>query len=176
LLNWIETDCLKPGQCITRVFLNAGEEVNYRSAQICEQDIAVVGPVRIESGDFDDVVRESLEELDAALKSSIECSHQIVRLLEMRREPQAYNRLAQLLDSMRIFFTIFSEDLGWIDAPDAEIYRPDFCAALDRALSQLTAAQVNRYGVAVRDVLQYDIDPILESWQKLVERTRVHAY
>ena len=47
------------------------------------------------------------------------CAGQIVTLFENRDEEGAYARLAELLDSVRIFFTIFSEDLGWFEASDA---------------------------------------------------------
>ena len=45
-------------------------------------------------------------------------------------------------------------------------------AVLERALTQLITAQENRYWVSICDVLEYEIVPILESWQRLVERTR----
>ena len=80
--------------------------------------------------------------------------------------------LAHLLDSVRIFFTIFSEDLGWIEPYNAEISRKESPAALERALTQLLNAQENHYWVSICDVLEYEIVPILESWQKLVEGTR----
>ncbi len=171
LLDWIETDYLRPGQCITRVFLGEAEEVNYRSFLVCGQNMDEIGAVRIESGDFDSVVAESLTELSRELQNSLETSKHIVRLLELREEEDAFNELAQLLESIRIFFTVFSEDLGWVEAPGAEISRQEFAAALERALGQLISAQENRYWVAVCDVLEYEINPILESWQKLVEGT-----
>ena len=43
---------------------------------------------------------------------------------------------------------------------------------LERALSQLVAAQENHYWVSICDVLEYEITPILESWQKLAVKTR----
>jgi hypothetical protein len=173
LLDWLETDYLKSGQCITRVFLNGNEEVNYRSSLVCDRELNAVGNINVESGDFDRVVRESLEELDRELKICLEASRDIVRLFESRNEETAFNQLAQLLDSIRIFFTVFSEDLGWADAPDAEVSREEFSAAMERALTQLIAAQQTRHWVAICDVLEYEINPLLESWQKLVEGTRV---
>ena len=174
LLDWIETGYLKPGQCITHVYLDGNEAHNYRDRLVCGQELDAVGNVAIHSGDFDRVVHESLGELDLELKNTLESCGEIVRLLENRKEEDAYNRLAQVLDSIRIFFTIFSEDLGWDEAPDAEISRKELSAVLERALTQLISAQENRYWVSVCDVLEYEITPILESWQKLVERTRAH--
>lgn len=174
LLDWLETDCLKAGQCITHVYLGGAEAVNYRDSLICQQDLGAVGQIEVRSGDFDQVVRESLGELDQELKNTLVATKEIVRLLENRKEEEAYNKLASLLDSVRIFFTVFSEDLGWVEVADAELSRSEFSAALERALTQLIAAQENRYWVSICDVLEYEITPILESWQKLVERTRVH--
>jgi len=172
LLDWIETDYLKAGQCITHVYLGENESLNYRDTLVCGKEIAEVTPVAIKSGDFDSVVRESMRDLDHEVKASLESVSQIIRLLENRREEEAYRRLAHLLDSVRIFFTIFSEDLGWIEPHNAEISRKGSSAALEGALTQLVNAQENHYWVSICDVLEYEIVPILESWQKLVEGTR----
>ena len=173
LLDWLETQQLKAGQCITHVYIGGSEAINYRDPLTCSQDLQSVGKIDIESGDFDTVIRESLEELDRELKMALASTGEIVRLLENRRQEEAYNRLAQLLDSIRTFFTIFSEDLGWNEQPDTEISRQEISAALERALSQLIAAQENGFWVSICDVLEYEITPILESWQNLVENTRV---
>jgi hypothetical protein len=172
LLDWIETDCLKAGQCITHVFLDGNETYNYRDRLLCNQILLGLETVRIHSGDFDKVITESLAELDRELRNALASSPEIIRLLENRKEEDAYDRLAQLLESIRIFFTIFSEDLGWVEPADAEISRKEFSAALERGLTQLMGAQESRNWVSVSDVLQYEITPILESWHKLVERTR----
>jgi hypothetical protein len=174
LLDWIETDYLKAGECITHVYLGGNEALNYRDTMVCGREIMDVGSVTVKSGDFDRVVRESMAELDQELDTSLEAANEVVRLLEQRKEQEAYSRLAQLLDSMRIFFTIFSEDLGWVDPPDAEISRREFPAIMERALTQLIAAQENHYWVSICDVLEYEIIPILKSWQRLVERTCEH--
>ena len=171
LLDWIETDYLKAGQCITHVYLAENESLNYRDTLVCGKEIAEVTPVAIKSGDFDSVVSESMRDLDHEVKASLESVSQIIRLLEDRKEEEAYRRLAQLLDSVRIFFTIFSEDLGWVEEHNG-ISRKEGSAALERALTNLVNAQENHYWVSICDVLEYEIVPILESWQKLVEGTR----
>src|ERR1051326_7083067 len=121
LLNWVETDYLKAGECITHVYLNGNEALNYRDMGMCEEEIANVTPVAIKSGDFDSVFKDSMSELDQELSCAMELCGEVIRLLENRDDEEAYNRLGQLLDSIRVFFTIFSEDLGWVDAPHAEI-------------------------------------------------------
>jgi len=171
LLDWIETEYLKAGQCITHVYLDGNETYNYRDRLVCQQDLQTISNVAVCSGDFDKVVQESLEELDRELTNSLQSSDEIVRLLESRNEEAAYNRLAQLLESIRIFFTIFSEDLGWVEPLDAEISRKEFSAVLERALMQLITAQEQRNWVCVCDVLEYEIKPMLESWQKTLSRT-----
>lgn len=61
-------------------------------------------------------------------------------------------------DSWRIcstrygYSSSFSEDLGWADAPNAQIYGPEIC-----------------------DFPEYGIVPILEPWQQPVQRTREHV-
>ena len=175
LLDWLETDHLKAGQCITHVAIGGEETLNYRDALLCGQELVEVGNVDVRSGDFDKVVRESFTELDHELKNAVLSAHEIVTLFENRNEEAAYARLATLLDSIRIFFTIFSEDLGWSEAPGAEISREEYSAALERALSQLIAAQENRFWVSICDVIEYEINPILEAWQKLVGTTRARV-
>ena len=172
LLDWLETDYLKAGQCITHVYLDGNEALNYRDTGVCDEEITNVTPVAIKSEDFDRVLRDSMHELNEELASSIELSSEIIRLLENRKEEEAYNRLALLLDSTRIFFTIFSEDLGWADAPNAQISRKEISATLEKALTQLITAQEKHYWVQICDVLEYEIVPILESWLELVQRTR----
>src|SRR5262249_11961100 len=147
---------------------------NYRDQRVCGQELGSVGDITIHSGDFDKVVNESLAELDIELKAALQGCEDVVRLLENRKELEAYERLANLLDSIRLFFAIFSEDLGWTEPLDAENSRQELSAVLERALKQLVSAQENRYWVSVCDVLEYEISPILETWQKLVARTRDH--
>ncbi len=171
LLDWVETVYLKAGQCITHVYLDGNETYNYRDRLVCQQDLQAIRNVVIRSGDFDKVVQESLEELDRELTNGLAASDEIVRLLENRNEGEAYNRLGQLLESIRIFFTIFSEDLGWVEPRGEAISYKEFSAALERALTQLISAQEQRNWVSVCDVLEYEIKPMLESWQKMVART-----
>src|SRR5207237_9774561 len=130
LLDWIETDHLRAGECITHVYLGGNEAMNYRDTMVCRREIIDVGSVAIKSGNFDRVVRESMAELDQELHAALESAGEIVRLLENRNEQEAYSRLAELLDSIRIFFTIFSEDLGWADLPHVAIFSKEFPAAL----------------------------------------------
>ena len=172
LLEWVETDYLKAGQCITHVYLNGNEALNYRDAEIRGENITNVTTVSIKSGDFDTVLRDSMGELDRELVCSLGLSSEIIRLLENRKEEEAYLRLGQLLDSIRIFFTIFSEDLGWAEA--LQVSRKEISATLEKALIQLIAAQEKHYWVQICDVIEYEIVPILESWQQLVKRTREH--
>src|SRR5947207_3973994 len=80
LLDWIETDYLKAGQCITHVYLAGNETYNYRDRLVCDQDLHIVGNVAIQSGDFDSVVHESLAELDSELTKARAISDETVRL------------------------------------------------------------------------------------------------
>lgn len=172
LLDWIETDYLTAGQCITHVFMGGDEAYNYRDRLFCGRELNNVGDIAVRSGNFDKVVTESLAELDVELHKTAEVLEEVVRLLENRDEQQAYAQLTQLLDSIRIFFAIFSEELGWVDPSDAQISRTAVSAVLERAVSQLIAAQESRNWVSVCDVLEYEISPILESWQTLLKGTR----
>jgi hypothetical protein len=174
LLEWVETGYLKAGECITHVYLNGNEALNYRDVEMCGEHITNVTTVSIKSGDFDTVLRDSMSELDRELASSIESSSEIIRLLENRKEEEAYLRLGQLLDSIRIFFSIFSEDIGWAEA--IQISRKEISATLETALTQLIAAQEKHYWVQICDVIEYEIVPTLESWQQLVKRTREHIH
>jgi len=167
LLDWVETKQLKPGKCITRVMFQGEEEIQYRQPALCERVIQDVGEVQIEVGEFDTVIRETLAELQTELAAALENTREIIHQFEGRAEERAHTQLAHLLDSIRIFYSVFSEDLGWVHAPDNT-------ANLESAIRQLIAAQENRFWVSICDVLEYEIVPILESWRETVERTRAH--
>jgi len=173
LLDWLETRHLKAGECITHVYLGGRETLNYRDRLTCEQELGVVGNITVQSGDFDTVVRESLEELNRELNDVLASADEIVCLLKNECEEQACNQLDQVLDSIRIFFTIFAEDLGWNELSDMEVPRREVPMVLERVSAQLSAARASHHWDSVCDVLKYEITPILQSWQKLVERTRV---
>ena len=72
LLDWLEKDHLKAGQCITRVLIDGHEEINYRLPPICEQSLDAVNDIFVESGDFDRIVRESLVELDQEIQTLLQ--------------------------------------------------------------------------------------------------------
>jgi len=169
LLDWVETRQLKPGKCITRVTLQGQEEIEYRKPVLCRRIIQEVGPVHIESGEFAAVVQETLAELQTEIELALKNTREIITLFENRSEERAHAQLGQLLESIRLFFQVFSEDLGWVNAPDNS-------AVLDFAIRQLITAQENRFWVAICDVLEYEITPILESWLVAVESTRACAH
>jgi hypothetical protein len=169
LLEWLETKQLKPGKCITRVMFHGQEEIQYRQPSLCNRHIQDVGHVQIEVGEFDTVVKETFSELQTEIGLALETTRDIIKQFENRSDERANAQLAQLLDSIRIFFSVFSEDLGWVDAPDNT-------ANLESAIRQLIVAQENRFWVSICDVLEYEIAPILESWRDTVERTRAEIH
>jgi hypothetical protein len=48
------------------------------------------------------------------------------------------------------------------------------CCLFERAVTQLVQAQEQHYWVSICDVIEYEVVPILELWQKLAERAREH--
>jgi hypothetical protein len=174
VLDWVETQHLRAGQCITRVEFEGQEEIHYRKPTVCDKDIHAIGAIHIESGEFDTVVRESFAELDAELRSALITTGEIIQRFEDRDEETAYNYLGQLLDSVRIFYSLFSEDLGWADSGEGE--RIQQTASLENAIKQLIVAQENRFWVSVCDVLEYELTPVLEAWLRTVEKTRERVH
>jgi hypothetical protein len=174
LLDWVETQQLKAGQCITRVAFEGQEEIHYRKPNVCGQDIQAIGRIHVESGEFDTVVRESFAELETELHSALASARDIIKLFEDRNEEAAYSRLAQLLDAVRIFYSLFSEDLGWADTSEAE--RIQQTATLENAIKELITAQENHFWVSVCDVLEYELTPVLEAWLSTVEKTRARVH
>src|SRR5436190_11864047 len=174
VLDWVETQHLKSGQCITRVEFEGQEEIHYRKPTVCGKDLQGIGAIHIESGEFDTVVRESFAELESELRSALVTTSEIIQRFEDRDEETAYNYLAQLLDSVRIFYSLFSEDLGWADSSEAE--RIQQTATLENAIKQLITAQENRFWVSVCDVLEYELTPVLEAWLTTVEKTRERVH
>ena len=174
LLDWVETQHLKAGQCITRVAFSGQEEIHYRKPNVCGQDIESIGAIQIQSGEFDAVVRESFAELENELRSALDCTRGIIKSFEDRDEETAYNRLAQLLDAVRIFYSLFCEDLGWAEISEAE--RVQQTATLENSIKEFITAQENRFWVSVCDVLEYELTPILENWLSTVEKTRARVH
>ena len=174
VLDWVETRHLKAGQCITRVEFEGQEEIHYRKSTVCGQDLQGIGDIHIESGEFDTVVRESFAELETELRSALDTTREIITLFENRNEEAAYNRLASLLDSVRIFYSLFSEDLGWVDASDSEWIQQT--ATLENTIKQMIAAQENRFCVSVCDALKYERTPVLEAWLTTAEKTHALVY
>ena len=43
VLDWVETQNLKAGQCITRVEFEGQEEIHYRRSTVCGQDLQGIG-------------------------------------------------------------------------------------------------------------------------------------
>jgi hypothetical protein len=116
-------------------------------------------------------LRESLPDLSARIQRAQASTKAIIRNFENGDEDLAYERLVELLHSVRVFFAVFSRDLDWADTPGAEIPREDYSSALERAIAQLVRAQKCRSWVSICDVLEFEIAPLLESWQDLAERT-----
>ena len=134
-----------------------------------------VGQIHIESSDFDLVLRESFAEIEEGIAAAIETANGVIGLFESRNETEAYTALAKLLDAARIFFTVFNEDLGWVDPENVEIPRSAVPAALERALTQVISAQESRSWLLLCDIIQYELIPILESWKSPVAATRAAA-
>ena len=170
LLDWLETEHLQAGECITRVSFSGSEEIQYRRPTALNRDIESLGCIHVESGEFDAVVRESFAELEVELRSALEGTRATIKAFEARDEEAAYTKLGQVLDATRIFYSLFSEDLGWQNLDEIERVRQT--ATLENAIRQLITAQENRFWVAICDVLEYELLPILESWLLVVEKTR----
>ena len=173
LLDWLETDHLKSGQCITRVSLGRQEALYYRDLGLCGQELQGLSEIDIESGDFDSVVRESLEELDQELNRVAETGSEVVRLFENRDQEAAYALLGQYLESLRVLFRIFTE-IGWPEQDGEETTPATLTASLEQALAQLISAQENGFWISVCDVLEYEITPVLDGWKRLVQKANVH--
>ena len=111
------------------------------------------------------ITENHIEELKASIKSAAE----IIRLLENRKEEEAYNRLAQLLDSIRWIRSEFSSRSFLrtsAEPANAEMSREEIAAVFERALTQLVHAQELHYWVSICEVIEYEIVPILELWPK----------
>lgn len=171
VLDWLETEYLHAGQCITRVMLDGSEELNYRNPRICNRPLESVREIDVESGEFDKVVRETMEELGTEIDAAIQSVQEVVRLFESHEVEPAYRQLARLLESIKIFYAVFSEELGWVYL-EGDKGRQGWSQAIEATLVQLVAAQENGQWVSICDVLEYELSPILENWKAIVQRTR----
>ncbi len=173
LLNWIEREHLKAGQCVTNILINGVEEPHYRDYPARDRLLHDINEITVTTGHFDTVVRESLTELDDELKNAVALTGRLIRLLEERKtyEEEKYNEeLAQLLESLKIFGDLFSADLAWVEPLEA-LSRKEIRSNLDNVLSDLSTAQKSREWFVVYNLLEIQVMPTLESWRRIVERT-----
>jgi hypothetical protein len=175
VLDWLETDYLSEGRCITRVSFGDRESADYREETVCRQEVGAFDSIDIESGDFDTVVYESLGELSAEIDRVSEAGRAIVSLFEQREEEAAHSELSHYLNALGLLFGVLSTDLGWVHEESGDS-RPVLTKALEDALGQLIAAQENGFWISVCDVLEYEIPPVLDGWKELVDRTREHVH
>lgn len=174
VLEWLETDYFKAGQCITRVKFGSDEASRYRDERLCQQELNAIEPIDVESGDFDSVIQESLAEIETELDRVRETGDEIIRRFEAREQDAAYTLLTEYLESIGVLFSVFAQDLGWVhgEGPDP---RPRLIGALEEALAQLISAQEHGFWISVCDVLEYEVSPVLDGWKALVNRTRSHV-
>jgi hypothetical protein len=172
LLDWLETDYLKAGQCITRFAVDGEEAVDYRHPNHFKETLNGFGRIDVESAKFDNVIGQALDEFENELDSALETNSSVIRLLEARDEQQGYTELAKLLSAIQVFFAFSCEELDWIDPHGVEIPRKQIPIMLERALSQVVSAQESRSWLLLCDILQYEVTPILESWKAIVHATR----
>jgi hypothetical protein len=116
-----------------------------------------------------------LGDLNLQVRQTSATAKDIVRFFESGDDARAHEELPELLASVRILFTVFSQDLGWVESPDAEVPQEQFSPTLERALRQLIKAGENRSWISICDALEYEIVPLLESWQKTVEKTHARV-
>jgi hypothetical protein len=116
-------------------------------------------------------IHESLPAIATTLQDGLDAVGQIIRHFEENQERQGYELLAQLLHAIQVLYRVLSQDAGWADPADAEISREDIPERLEGALEQLIAANERRDWIAIADILEYEISPILASYKRIVEET-----
>ncbi len=113
---------------------------------------------------------DELVELKNKLAAAIRSVQEIVKDLENRRGQLAYDKLAVFLEGIEIIAGLFAEDHGWVYG-DTLYITAELNQGLKRSLALLTAAQEKNWWVSICDALEYEIVPIIENWQKIVEQT-----
>ncbi len=175
VLDWLETDYLAQGRCITKVSFGSTEAADYREDAVCGRDLQALDEIDIESGDFDMVVQESLAELSSEIDRLADAGRSVVGLFEQRKNGDAHAALSRYLTSLGTLFGVLATDLGWAHDESGDV-RPALTRTLEEALGQLIAAQENGFWISVCDVIEYEIPPVLDGWKALVERTRKHVH
>lgn len=175
VLDWLETNYLAQGRCITKVSFGNREAADYREDAVCNRSLEALDEIDIESGDFDTVVQESLAELSSEIDRLLDVGRSVVGLFEQRENEQAHAELSRYLNALGTLFGVLTADLGWVHDESGDI-RPALTRMLEDALGQLVSAQENGFWISVCDVIEYEIPPVLDGWKALVERTRKHVH
>jgi hypothetical protein len=175
VLDWLETDYLAQGRCITKVSFGNTEADDYREDAVCNRDLEALDEIDIESGDFDTVVQESLAQLSEEIDRLGEVGRSVVGLFEERKNDEAHAELSRYLNALGMLFGVLATDLGWVHEESGDA-RPALTRTLEDALGQLIAAQENGFWISVCDVIEYEVPPVLDGWKALIDRTRKHVH
>ena len=169
-LDWIETIQIRSGHCITNLAINGTETINYRETAVLEIPALEITELAVKTAQFDIVIREILEELKTELAKVISLTSEIIKDFENHEDEKTHTKLAEFLESIGILTTIFSEDIGW-KYGDTLGTTIELNTNLERAITQLISAQKKKFWVSICDILEFELQPILENWQKIIENT-----
>ena len=114
--------------------------------------------------------RKGLEELRDEIAMVIQSIPQITKSFENQENEKVYAMLAKFLETVGIFADLFSEDIGWNFGNTLQTTK-ELNENLERATTQLIAAQENKFWVSICDIVEFEIQPILENWWRIAEAT-----
>ena len=89
--------------------------------------------------------------LGSSIANAIVETWGVVDLLESRREVEAYGKLDKLVDALRIFSSVFADERSTRE--------------MGSLLERLPYYKRNCRWVDICDTLEYEVIPLLESWQ-----------
>jgi hypothetical protein len=167
LLDWLETNHMPQGHCISRVRLNGKPEMHFQLPRLSQCATEKLQSVDIESGELVQMIRELVSELETELGHALELTRSIIAGNHPASlESDAVVQLIQVLKSVHLLSSRLPSELGWSRPPDA-------VPGLDAAIRYLSDVQRDLIQTSISEILERDVAPILESCHKTVEQTRM---
>jgi len=166
LLECIESQHLPQGHCVARLWVNGKLEQQTLLPEMRKRAIRNIGSIEMESGELSEVIRQNLTDLQSELSHALEIAQDLGTQLSATADPDAVVQLIQTLKSIHALFSALPEELRWHRSPDT-------LAGLNSAIRQLNEVQESLIQTSIREILERDVTPILESCHDTVEQTRV---
>lgn len=171
LIGYVDEHLAATGEVMTAVRLDGVDAVAFRDPIVCSQALSAFRTVQVETGSPQVLARRCLDDAALALTSLSQATRTAADGFRGADVGQARSILEQvsqgLIAVLQVVSTAGLALPGAFDGPDAHSVA-SLSAELDRIVGDLVTAQQNEDWLQVADILDYDLDPALNGWRKVL--------